>query len=122
MKRIDEAIAEKTRQPIRVPGFNDWDLGAKLFPKAEAKEIIDGDGVTEFLALGLEESLNGGIGVLHEALLKKAALGVEFAKLTLDDLLKDVSRLTSSFHLLAEDVLLGLNKLGRNVFTLETCR
>ena len=70
MKRIDEAIAEKTRQPIRVPGFNDWDLGAKLFPKAEAKEIIDGDGVTEFLALGFKESLDRSVRVLDETLFK----------------------------------------------------
>ena len=43
----------KIRQPLRVPDFEDWDLGAKsLFAESEAEEVVDGDGITKLFSFG----------------------------------------------------------------------
>ena len=62
-----------------------------LFAELEADEAFDGEGVADFFALCFEETLNGGVGVLDETLLKEAVLGVELAKLSADDLFENVS-------------------------------
>ena len=59
---------------------------------------------------------------LDEALLKEAAFGVELANLTFDDSLDNVGWLVLTFHLLAVDVLFGLNEVGSDVITAESGR
>ena len=97
-------------------------IAKELFAELEADEAVDGEGVADFFALSFEETLNGGVGVLNEALLEEAVLGVELAKLSADDFFENVSRLVLSFHLLAEDVLLGFDEVGRDVFASESGR
>lgn len=51
---------------------------------------------------------------------EEATLGVELGEFSFDDLFEDVGRLAGTFHLLAEDVLFGLDEVGGDVLAVES--
>ena len=78
--------------------------------------------IVKLLAPGGKQVPHALVRILDESLLKQANAAVEFTELSCNDLVQDLRWLAAVGKLLAEQVLLGINKVGGNLIAGNTGR